>query len=76
MTLIRAARAIGGLLSITLLLAMVALDFWIDALHISEATVLLMLALISGLLGIDLITEHLPLEVTVESTRGDDEDGE
>jgi len=74
MTLIRAARAIGGLLSITVLLSMVLLDFWIGGVHLSQSSVLLLTALISGLLGIDLISEHLPLEVTVESTRGDEED--
>lgn len=74
MAFIRAARAIGGLLSIAMLLVMVFLDFWVQSVTLQRATIILMLTIISGLLGIDLITEHLPVKLTIERP-GDDEGG-
>lgn len=67
MNYIRAARAIGGLLSIVVLLTMVFLDFWNANTTLTHESIVLLLTIITGLLGIDLISDKLPMSVTVET---------
>ena len=72
MTWLRAARAIGGLLAIITLLALVSADVLYQDVILDEATLAMLLAVISGLLGIDMLAGRLPIELTV-GKEGDDE---
>lgn len=66
---IRLVRAVGGMLAIIVLLSMVFLDFWVSGVTLSWKDVTLLLGIISGLLGVDMIGKRLPVKIVV----GDDE---
>lgn len=59
-------RAIGGLLSIVVLLGLLTADFWYADRALNPTTTATMLALISALLGIDILREKLPLKLSVQ----------
>lgn len=72
---IRTVRAIGGLLSIIVLLALLVADFIYTNRILPPNTVFLLLGLIGTLLGIDMISERLPLEITIEDKENGDNNG-
>lgn len=67
---IRIARALGGLAAIVTLLAMVLLG-WLEGRPVGTGTILLMLGIISALLGVDMVTEKVPLTIKYEDDRND-----
>lgn len=67
---IRIARALGGLAAIAVLLYMV-LQGWLEGRLVGTGTILLMLGIISALLGVDMVTEKVPLTIKYE----DEHDG-
>lgn len=75
MNFIRAARAIGGLLAIILLLAVTFLDFWLARVTVEADTVLMLLGLITGLLGVDVLSQHI-IEISVQKTQNGNNDRE
>lgn len=62
MTWLRAARAIGGLLSIITLLVLLVADFFTRH-DVDPNTMVLLLLLISGLLAVDALGERLPITI-------------
>ena len=69
---IRAARALSGFLSVLALLALVVGEFYLER-QIRPERVVMLLGLIAALLGVDLVRDHLPLNVTIVSG-GDESD--
>ena len=65
MTWLRAARAIGGLLAIVTLLGLVAADVLYAEITLDGTTLAMLLGVVSALLGVDMLTERLPIELTV-----------
>lgn len=73
---IEAARAIGGLVAIVVLLGLVAArSFDPTGVAVDVPTIALLLSLVSGLLGVDIATDKLPFTLEVKRNDGDDGDG-
>lgn len=68
---LRAVRAISGFLAVLALLILVLGEFFTGQ-AADESRIWLLIILISALLGVDLVTEHLPLSVHVETTETGD----
>jgi len=68
---VRVARAVAGFLSVLVLLVLIVSEFFLDG-TVRASRIPVLLALIAGLLGIDLISDHLPINVTVESGADDE----
>lgn len=64
MDLIYTARAVGGLLTILVLLVMVLAQFIYPGLELSEWTVVLLLGMIGGLLGVDMLSNGDSIKLT------------
>lgn len=75
MTWIRAARAVSGVLTIGVLLALVAAEAVLEGVAITPARVALLLTMTSALLGVDMAAERLPVRVEV-GARDDDGGGD
>jgi len=71
---IRVARAVGGLLSIVALLTMIGADVLLQGAVIETERVFILLGLISALLGVDIISKKLPLEITVGEKQGSNDE--
>lgn len=70
---IQAARAIGGLLTITTLLTLVVFDFAIPTLTLQLDTILFLLSVASILLAIDLVQAAAPFDLDVSIRKNGDE---
>lgn len=70
-----AARALGGLLAITTLLGMVVAQFLYPELVIQDSTLYVLILMIGGLLGVDVLLEHGPIQVEIKSGKEDGDDG-
>lgn len=68
----RPVRAIAGLLSVVALLVLVLGEFFTGQ-SADPSRIWLLLVMISGLLGVDLVSEYLPLSVTVDTTHETDD---
>jgi len=66
MGLLRRARVAAGLAAVATLLGLFVAEFFFEA-RLDPTRIRTLLALIAALLGADLVTEHLPLVITVES---------
>lgn len=72
MELIRYARAIGGLLSIATLLAVLLAHVLLESITVSMWVIAVLLSLIAALLGVDIAYEQIPtVNVSVENNGGD-----
>lgn len=67
---IRIVRAVSGFLSVLVLLSVVVAEIHLGATP-RPNRIFMLLFLIAALLGVDLVSEHLPLEITVESGKDD-----
>ena len=65
MDAIRSARAVGGLLAIITLLALVSADVLYQAVTLDGTTLAMLLGVISALLGVDMLADRLPVSITV-----------
>lgn len=75
MAWLRRARAAAGFLAVVTLLGLFVAEFAFNG-DLDEATVRVLLALIAALLGLDKITESLPLQIDIrgsESAENGDE---
>ena len=75
MAWLRRARAAAGFLAVVTLLGLFVAEFTFNG-DLDEATVRVLLALIAALLGLDKITESLPLQIEIsgsESAENGDE---
>lgn len=70
---VRTARAVGGLLAIVTLLGLVAADVLSPAVTLDPPELAVLLGVISALLGIDIVSERLPVTLTVGERGGDGE---
>lgn len=75
------ARATGGLLAIVTLLGLVTWHFLDPSTSLTPQTMVLLVAMVSGLLGVDIVREYTPIMVRIEHSkpprrgRGGDGDG-
>lgn len=65
----RAAKAAGGFAAVLTLLA----HFWLPSLPLTVVRVELLLVLIGLLLGIDMVSEHVPVSIGIQTGTNDDE---
>ena len=63
---IRKARAVSGVLAVAVLLGLFVFEVATSA-TLNPDRVRILIILIAGLLGLDLLGENLPLDITVES---------
>jgi hypothetical protein len=68
---LRLARAFSGILAVATLMFMLVGDF-LGVAVVEPARVQLLIALIGALLGVDMLLENLPLNITVEQPGEDD----
>lgn len=71
---IKWAKAVVGVVSSLTLAALLVLDFWFTGRNLNAEAVYILLTIIGGTLGIDLITENIPVQVTITGGEGDDND--
>lgn len=69
---LRAARATGGLLTIATLLGLVVADVVHPSITLDPTNLTLLLAIVSALLGVDIITERLPVSIKVGKREEDE----
>lgn len=62
---IRAARAVGGLLSTIALLGLVVADFWFPGRALSAESIGLLVLLIGALLAVDRLLEAAPVSIRI-----------
>lgn len=73
---IEAARAIGGLVAIVVLLGLVVARSLDPAgVVLDMPTIALLLSLVSGLLGVDMAADKLPFSLEVKRNDATDDDG-
>lgn len=58
-------------MAIVVLLGLFVADFWFTTRSLSNETIMLLLSLIGALLGIDIMRERIPIELTIGEDRGD-----
>jgi hypothetical protein len=61
------ARAAGGIITITALVSLLVLDFWFTSRVLNIQTVVILLTLISALLGVDIATDKLGINITTKN---------
>lgn len=72
-------RAIGGLLTIITLLAMVVADVVVEGASLSVEQLQILVVLVGGLLGLDIMLDRVPISMDVElskTTDDSEEDGD
>lgn len=72
-------RAIGGLLTIITLLAMVVADVVVEGASLSVEQLQILVVLVGGLLGLDIMLDRVPISMGVElskTTDDSEEDGD
>lgn len=68
---LRAARAVGGILSLIVLLALIVLDFWFPGRTLSSGMIGLLVLLIGGLLAVDRLLEGGVITISFDGDEGD-----
>lgn len=68
-----AARAVGGLLSIIVLLTLVSADVLVSGVTLDSEQIWVLLVLTGALLGLDVLLEHT-IGITIEREDGGDDD--
>jgi len=68
------ARAAGGIIAIAALVSLLILDFWYTSRVLNIQTVVILLTLISALLGIDIATDKLGINITTTTDDNDESD--
>ena len=68
------ARAAGGIIAIAALVSLLILDFWYTSRVLNIQTVVILLTLISALLGIDIATDKLGINITTTMDDNDKSD--
>lgn len=71
---IRAARAVGGLLSTIALLGLIVADFWFPDRNLSPEMIGLLVLLIGSLLAVDRLLQEAPVSIRIGSNRGDEDE--
>jgi len=66
------ARAGGGIIAIAALVSLLILDFWYTSRVLNIQTVVILLTLISALLGIDIATDKLGINITTTTDDNDE----
>ena len=61
------ARAAGGIITIAALVSLLILDFWFTSRVLNIQTVVILLTLISALLGVDIATDKLGINITTKN---------
>lgn len=74
MSLAQKARVLVGVLASLTLLTLIILDFLMQELMLTRIAILVLLALISGTLGIDMAMDKLPIRITVNQSENQSDD--
>lgn len=74
MSLAQKARVLVGVLASLTLLTLIILDFLMQELMLTRIAILVLLALISGTLGIDMAMDKLPIKITVDQSENQSDD--
>lgn len=68
---LRVARAVGGLLSLGVLLGLIVADFWFPGRTLGQEMIALLILLIGALLAVDRLLEQGPLSIRIGSNNND-----
>lgn len=71
--MIELVRAVGGLLTIVTLLSLVVVDVIVDGASLSFEQLQILVVLVGGLLGLDIMLDRIPVEMDVALSRSSDE---